>query len=123
MSTLIIPCAGRSSRYPNLRPKWLLTHPDGDLMLEKVVDALTINGLDRTIITIVQEQIEKYEADLIIRQAFGDKVEICVLDDYTKSQSDTVLQTIESMDVSGPFIAKDSDCRVSIEIESFTNFS
>ena len=46
MSTLIIPCAGRSSRYPNLRPKWLLTHPDGDLMLEKVVDALTINGLD-----------------------------------------------------------------------------
>ena len=122
MSTLIIPCAGRSSRYPNLRPKWLLTHPDGDLMLEKVVDALTINGLDRTIITIVQEQIEKYEADLIIRQAFGDKVEICVLDDYTKSQSDTVLQTIESMDVSGPFIAKDSDCRVSIEIESFTNF-
>ena len=65
MSTLIIPCAGRSSRYPNLRPKWLLTHPDGDLMLEKVVDALTINGLDRTIITIVQEQIEKYEADLL----------------------------------------------------------
>lgn len=122
MSTLIIPCAGRSSRYPNLRPKWLLTHPDGDLMLEKVIDALKINGLDRLIVTIVQEQIDRYEADLIIKQALGDRVEICVLEEYTKSQSDTVLETIKSMDVSGPFIAKDSDCRVSIEIEEFNNF-
>lgn len=122
MNTLIIPCAGRSSRYPNLRPKWLLTHPDGDLMLEKVIDALQVNGLDRTIVTIVQDQIDKYEADLIIKQAFGDRVEICVLDDYTKSQSDTVLKTLESMDVSGSFIAKDSDCRVTIEIEECNNF-
>ena len=122
MNTLIIPCAGRSSRYPNLRPKWLLTHPDGDLMLEKVIDGLEIQNLDRTIITIVKDQIKRYEADLILKQAFGDKVEICILDDYTKSQSDTVLETIKNMDVSGSFIAKDSDCRVSIEIDTFKNF-
>jgi len=29
MSTLIVPCGGKSSRYPGMKPKWLLTHPDG----------------------------------------------------------------------------------------------
>ena len=120
MNTLIIPCAGRSSRYPNLRPKWLLTHPDGELMLEKVINGLEIKNLDRTKITIVKDQIKQYEADLILKQAFGDQIEICVLEDYTKSQSDTVSETIKNMDVSGSFIAKDSDCRVSIEIDTFT---
>ena len=28
MKTLIVPCAGRSSRFPNMKPKYLLTHPD-----------------------------------------------------------------------------------------------
>ena len=35
----------QSSRYPNLRPKWMLTHPDGELMLEKVINSIDINGL------------------------------------------------------------------------------
>ena len=26
MNTLIIPCAGKSNRFPNMKPKWLLTH-------------------------------------------------------------------------------------------------
>jgi hypothetical protein len=26
--TLILPVAGKSSRFPNMRPKWLLTMPD-----------------------------------------------------------------------------------------------
>ena len=37
MKYLIIPAAGQSTRYPNLRPKWLLTMPDGQLMIEKCV--------------------------------------------------------------------------------------
>ena len=32
---VIIPCAGRSSRYPGTRPKYLLTMYDGELMFEK----------------------------------------------------------------------------------------
>jgi NDP-sugar pyrophosphorylase family protein len=122
MNTLIIPCAGRSSRYPNLRPKWLLTHPDGDLMLKKVINALKFTHLDRIIITIIKEQCEKFEADLIIKQSLGDDIEICILDDYTSSQSETVYATIEKMKINGSFIAKDSDSCVNIDIEKFTNF-
>ena len=35
MKNLILPVAGQSSRYPNMRPKWLITMPDGKLMIEK----------------------------------------------------------------------------------------
>ena len=35
MKNLIIPVAGQSSRFPNMRPKWLMTMPDGSIMLEK----------------------------------------------------------------------------------------
>ena len=27
MKNLIIPMAGKSSRFPDMRPKWMLTHP------------------------------------------------------------------------------------------------
>ena len=37
MKNLILPVAGQSSRYPNMRPKWLITMPDGKLMIEKSV--------------------------------------------------------------------------------------
>ena len=31
--TLLLPCAGKSTRYPGTRPKWMLTLPEGDLAL------------------------------------------------------------------------------------------
>ena len=61
MKTLIIPCAGKSSRFPNMKPKWMLTHPDGKLMIEKAIDGINTNLFNQIIITILQEHIEKYE--------------------------------------------------------------
>ena len=47
MKTLILPVPGRSSRFPGMRPKWLLTMPDGKLMLEKhVVWKVAVKGID-----------------------------------------------------------------------------
>jgi len=37
MTTLIIPCSGKSSRFPSIRPKWLFTHPNGELMIERAI--------------------------------------------------------------------------------------
>ena len=33
--TLLLPCAGKSSRYPGTRPKWMLTLPEGELALAR----------------------------------------------------------------------------------------
>lgn len=116
MNTLIVPCAGKSNRFPNMKPKWLLTHPDGDLMIQKALSGLNREVFDRIIITIVKPHCVKYEADTILDQVFkkDKKVEICILEDFTKSASETVYLTIEKMNVKGSFVVKDSDNMVKV---------
>ncbi len=118
MKTLIIPCAGKSSRFPNMKPKWMLTHPDGKLMIQKAMEGINTDIFDRIIITILQYHIEKYDAELILKQVFENnkKIEICVLENLTKSASETVYLTIQKMKVNGAFVVKDSDNFVSVEI-------
>lgn len=114
MNTLIVPCAGKSNRFPNMKPKWMLTHPDGDLMIEKAISGLNLDIFDRIIITIVKPHCEKYEADIVLSQVFKNnkKVELCILDDFTSSASETVYFTLEKMNVEGAFVIKDSDNKV-----------
>ena len=65
MSTLILPCAGRSSRFPNLPPKWMLQNDYQESMLEMVIDSMT-QEFEQIIVTITSEQQEKWKAfDLI----------------------------------------------------------
>ncbi len=118
MNTLIIPCAGKSNRFPNMKPKWMLTHPDGELMIEKAIKGLNTEIFDRIIITIVKPHEEKYEAGLILSQVFKNnpKVEICMLDDFTSSSSETVYETLTRMKVEGSFVIKDSDNYVKVDI-------
>lgn len=118
MNTLIIPCAGKSTRYPNMKPKWLLTHPDGELMIEKVIFNLDINKFDRVIITIVNQHNMNFDAELILNQIFRnklkDKLEICVLDAFTSCQVETVIKTIEIMSITGSILIKDCDSLIEI---------
>ena len=116
MYTLIIPCAGNSSRFPNMRPKWMLTHPEGKLMVEKAIDGLSSNSFDRTIITILREHAEKYESELWLKQIFGNKVEVCILEEPTNSESETIYKTIIQMKVEGAFCVKDSDGYISVNL-------
>lgn len=118
MHTLIIPCAGKSNRFPNMKPKWMLTHPDGELMIEKALKGLNVEIFDRIIITIVKPHDKKYEASLVLSQVFKNnpKIEICLLDDFTASASETVYLTLEKMNVKGAFVIKDSDNCVKVKI-------
>ncbi len=111
MKTLIVPCAGKSSRFPGMKPKYLLTYPDGKLMVEKAIEGIELRDFDRIIITIVKEHEEMYDARIILEQIFGNqsKFEIVVLDSFTSSQSETIALTLDKAKVEGEFWVKDSD--------------
>jgi len=111
MDNLIIPCAGKSSRFPNMRPKWLLTNPSGSLIIQDVIRGiLSNNDFKRVIIVILREHIEKFEADVWLKQSLNNiNFELCILDNPTKSQSETVFKTCKKMDISGHITVKDSD--------------
>lgn len=118
MTTLIIPCAGKSSRFPGLRPKWLLTHPCGKLMIEMVLESMNYRQFGRVIVTVVAPHVLQYDAELILKQAFGDDIEICVLPEFTKSASETIYKTIIKQNVEGDFIVKDCDNIVGFSLET-----
>lgn len=111
MNTLIVPCCGRSRRFPEMKPKWLLTHPDGQLMIQKALTGLNTEIFSRIIITIAREHAELFDAELILQQAFSGclKVEVFVLDDFTRDASTTIYCTLVGKNVTGPFTVKDSD--------------
>lgn len=120
---LIIPAAGRSSRYPDMKPKWMLTHPSGKLMIEKVVDGLNINDYKEIHFVILREHCTKYEADLILNQAFPDEIfNITILENSTLSSPETVYECINQNKINGSIVVKDCDCLVSYNVPQNTNF-
>ena len=60
MPTLILPVAGRSSRFPGMRPKWLLTMPDGKTMLQKSVEKINLAAYDRIVVVCLKEHVDEY---------------------------------------------------------------
>jgi dTDP-glucose pyrophosphorylase len=89
---IIMPCAGLSTRFPNLRPKYLLTDYSGKLMIENA--AKHFIGKHNITIAILKQHNEMFNAENKLRDAFGDKVNIVVLDEPTSGPADTVYQTI-----------------------------
>jgi hypothetical protein len=113
MKTLIVPCGGKSSRFPNMKPKYLLTYPDGNLMVKKSLEGMNLAVFDNIVVTIVREHDEVYGAKLILEQVFdiehNHKFVICVLDEFTSCQAETIIKTIEKERITGKIVIKDSD--------------
>jgi len=121
-NTLLIPAAGKSSRFPNMKPKWLLTHPDGQLVIQKVLSAFEFENYDSIILTILKDHEEKYKVSTIIKQIFTNKVELCILPNQTKSAVETIYKTIKQKNIDGHITIKDSDGYVMSEFPKSKNF-
>jgi len=106
---VIIPCAGASSRFPNMRPKYLLTDYAGRLMVENAAEHYI--GKHRVTIVILKEHDEKYMARKKLQEAFGNRIDIVMLDKLTKGPADTVYQAIKRgrVNLSSPLLIKDCD--------------
>ncbi len=107
--TLLLPCAGKSSRYPGVRPKWMLTLPDGELALARAAGSLPDGSYDRIVIAIRAEHENKYAATGLLRRVFNAQAEIHILDHDTRGPADTVAQMVRLAGVTGAFAIKDAD--------------
>ncbi len=121
MKTLVLPCAGRSSRFPDLPPKWMLQNDGKESMLEMVIDAMP-GDFDRTIITITQEQQDRWGAFDFLNFRVKQGVDIDILPEPTKSASETVCKTLQDCHVEGTIIIKDCDCKVEYGEPTSPNF-
>ena len=115
MRTLLVPMAGRSSRFPNLRPKWQLTHPmTNRFMVTEAILGLNLDFFDNIYFICLQEHEDKYhfmkgfvaELDEL---GLRSKSNIVLLPEQTRSQSETVYTFLKGYELEGFVFIKDSD--------------
>jgi hypothetical protein len=111
---LIVPMAGRSSRFPNMKPKWMLTHPSGRFMVIEAIKGLNLTDFNKIIFVCLEE----HEALHGFTKGFNEELEalgllekssILYLKETTKHQSETVAKAIASYDIKEAIFVKDSD--------------
>jgi MobA-like NTP transferase domain len=107
--TIILPIAGRSSRFPGSRPKWLLTAPSGELMLEKALRSVESFWERRIVIGALRDHLQQLGGRSAIQMALGDAVEIVEFEEVTKGPAMTVAEMINRASVAGPIFIKDCD--------------
>ncbi len=111
---LIVPMAGSSSRFPNMKPKWMLTHPNGKFMVLEAISGLNLEDFERIVFVCLMEHEVTFSFTKGFREELdgsliAGKYEIVYLDKPTAHQSETVLQAIKRLDIKGPIFVKDSD--------------
>ena len=122
MKTLIIPMAGKSSRFPNLRPKWMLTHPlTSFFMCVEAIKGINLDFFDRVVFTCLEEHQDKYQFEWGLFEqlksvGIREKSEIFYLKNQTASQSESVCQTINELSIDGYVYIKDSDGYFEVDI-------
>lgn len=112
---IIMPCAGKSNRFPNMRPKYLLTDYSGKLMVYKSIEKHLYNNTVHII--VLREHVEKYDSLNILNDIFQNQVNVIVLDEPTNGPAETVYEALNRIDVKGQFLVKDCDSFFDFEIE------
>ena len=106
---VIVPCAGRSSRFPGTRPKYLLTLYNGQLMVEKAVDPyITTEDIH---IILLAEHVEQYDSLTALQRIYNKQpnVTIHVIDEVTSGPAETVYKIAKKLNPNEPILIQDCD--------------
>lgn len=118
---------GKSSRFPGMRPKWMLTHPmTNRFMVTESILGINLDFFDSLYFIFLDEHEDKYQ----FLKGFKNELEECslinkskfiFLKEQTSSQSETVYNAIKKECIEGFIFIKDSDGYYECNIESPTN--
>ncbi|CAN0437954.1 unnamed protein product, partial [Phaeothamnion confervicola] len=105
---------GRSSRFPDLKPKWMLTHPSGKFMVIEAIRGLNLDEFDFIYFIYLAEHEKQHSFLKGFTEELEDagllkKVKFVKLEEPTHDQPETVLQGILKGGIKGPILIKDSD--------------
>ena len=115
MRSLIVPMAGRSTRFPNMRPKWMLSHPmTNRMMVTEAISGLNLDFFDNIYFICLQEHEDKYSFMKGFIAELDDaglraKSNVVLLPEQTDSQSETVYTFLSGYELDGFIFIKDSD--------------
>jgi choline kinase len=107
---VIVPAAGLSSRFPGMKPKYLLYDYKGRLMIE---NAISGHLTDNITIGILKEHDDEFQASVFLHNELSLRynIRIVILNERTKGPADTVYQIIKKsgMNLADSIYIKDCD--------------
>lgn len=119
---IIVPAAGLSTRFPNMKPKYLLYDYKGEMMLMNALRPLREKGY-RIHLGILKEHEENYNVKQQIQYEWCDNINYVVIDKPTKGPADTVYQIIKAAGLTDQeILIKDCDSFFEHDITSGDNY-
>tara|TARA_R100000808_G_C2154617_1_gene165725 strand:+ start:809 stop:1858 length:1050 start_codon:yes stop_codon:yes gene_type:complete len=119
---LIVTAAGLSTRFNNLKPKWMLTHPLGNWMIVEALKDMDFDNIDKVYLAFLQEHIDKYNCLNAIKKCIEEigivnKATIVPLLSRTLNQPHTVYEAIKQANIEGQIIIKEVDNYFTYDIQ------
>jgi len=119
---IIVPAAGLSTRFPNMKPKYLLYDYKGDMMLMNALKTFRQKGF-RIHLGILKEHQEKYNVIEQIQHEWHDNINYVIIDKPTRGPADTVYQIIKAAGIhTSEIFIKDCDSFFEHEITKDDNY-
>ena len=119
--------AGKSSRFPGMRPKWMLTHPmTNRFMAVESILGLNLDFFDKIYFVCLEEHEQKYSFLEGFKRELKsldlqNRSEIIFLKEQTSSQSETVYNFLVQNNIEGFIFIKDSDGYYECKLETENN--
>lgn len=105
---IIVPAAGLSTRFPDMKPKYLLYDYKGEMMLMNALRKYRQLGM-KINIGILKEHQDKYAVIEQIQHEWHDNINFVVIDKPTRGPADTVCRILVESGITGEFLVKDCD--------------
>ena len=103
-----MPAAGLSTRFPNMRPKYILADFQGKYMFERSLESFI--GKHNITIGILKEHNDQYNTAEYIKNEYGDSIQVVILETRTTGPADTVYQILKQAGLTTEeFLIKDCD--------------
>ena len=106
---IIVPAAGLSTRFPNMRPKYTLADFTGQMMFEQSIKPYL--GKHHITMGIIAENEAHYTISDYVQEHYADDITLVILPERTTGPADTVYQIIKQagIDLTTEILIKDCD--------------
>jgi hypothetical protein len=106
---IILPAAGLSTRFPNMRPKYTLTDYKGQMMFERAIQYYV--GKYNITMGVLREHDNKYNISKYIKDTYDKLVNVVILNERTTGPAHTVYEILKQANIEDDkeFFIKDCD--------------
>lgn len=123
---IILPVAGKSSRFPNVRPKWLLTNPNGNFMIVDSIIGMELTTIESLNLIYLKEHEEKFNfkkglLENLKKYNLDSLVNFIELENETQHQVETIELGLKAINKDISFIIKDCDNSFKVNVTSLDN--